>query len=787
MAAFIYMADYVAFEESFDEYRPDNERIFRITSQKTQDGIEEQRRSSASVYLAPFIKQTFPEVESVTRVHILDNPRQTVIVDERGKRKKFEETRGFHAGPEYFRIFGDKLIVGNPDRTFDQPFNMVITSSLAMKYFGTVDALGKTVTLVDDETHQYQITGVVRDIPENSHFQYDYLISLKTLETLWPYARWTSWNWDYFHTYIKVKPNTNVKNLEKRLQKTVNETGREVFEAGNYSMDFRFQNIRDIHLFSNLGRELSQNGNGELLSYIYLIALFVLILAWVNYINLATATSSLRAKEIGIKKVSGAPISSLFNQFLIESLVINLLAFMVSCLFVLIAAEYLETWTDHHFSFLVFTDLKWLLAILSIVATGSLLSGIYPALILSRFQPLKIVKGNFMQSQQGITLRKALIILQFSVSLVLMVSTFGIYSQIDFLRNRDLGITLDKVLAVHAPNIRTESVWQEYDYLKSEALKESGISLVSASNQVPGNILYHTELFKKREQNTLEAKVAGMVWVDYDFLDLYGLRLIAGKDFRPEQSDGERGMIINQSMMELMGFSDPAEAVNAPATWVHSFGALTDVKIIGVVNDFDQRPMGTPQPMALLMNRFYRWREMGYYLYKIQSEQAEETIAAIREDFEETYPNEIFNAFFIDERFNQEYQNEARFGDVFSLFSLLAIFISNLGLFGLTVFVLSQRRKEMCIRKVLGATISNLVHLISRQLVTQMLVAGAIGMPVVYFGLESWLNRFAYRMDVSLLLFVVPFFTLIVISLATTIWQTGRTARMNPVANLRNE
>ena len=787
MAAAIYMLDYIAFEQSYDDFRPDGDRIFRITSQKTQDGVAEPRRSSASVYLATYLKERFPEIEEVSRVHILDNARQTVLVGEGDLRRKFEETRGFHAGEDYFKIFSDQLLHGNPETAFDEPFKMVITESTALRYFGTTDAYGETVTLVDDEVHDYLITGVVKDVPLNSHFHYDYLISLKTLETLWPNARWTAWNWDYFHTYIKVLPWIDTEDLEKRINQSVADFGKEVFQAGNYHMDFQFQNIRDIHLQSNLGRELSTNGNGQLLGYLKIIALFVIVLAWVNYINLATATSSLRAKEIGIRKASGALYNGLLRQFLFESFLLNLIALIIALSLVTASTTYLESLTGHRFSFLIFQDANWLALLLVVMVIGSFFSGLYPAIVLSGLKTVQILKGSFKGSAKGIALRKSLVVFQFVISLILMTATIAIYQQVNFLKNRDLGIELEQVVVVGAPNIRTDQIWNEYDYLKNRALENSQVQMVSASNQIPGNVLYHTELFKRREQNVTEAKVAGMVWVDYDFMELYDLKLLAGKDFVKGDPDNERGMIINESSSRLLGFKSPEEAIGQPMTWVHSFGALTDLKIIGVVNDYDQRPLGTTQPMAMLMDRFYRWREMAYYLYRIQTVNAEQTIASIREYFEEVYPNETFSAFFLDEHFNKQYQSEARFGDIFSIFSLIAIIISSLGLFGLTYFILDQKKKEISIRKVLGASVHQLTGLVSRQLTLQMVIATALGIPLIYYLLDLWLRRFAYRMDTSIWLFILPGLGLLAIAVITSFWQTMRAAKSNPVKHLRNE
>ncbi|MEQ9425737.1 MAG: ABC transporter permease [Cyclobacteriaceae bacterium] len=787
MAAFIYMMDYVAFEESFDDFHADHERIFRITSQKTQDGIEQAPRSSASVYLASFLKETFPELESVSRVHILDNAKQTVIVEQDGERRKFEETRGFHAGEDYFSIFSDKILSGNPQTAFDEPFKMVLTRSLALKYFDRIDVVGERVTLVDDEVRDYLITAVVEDSPPNSHFQYDYLISLKTLQTLWHYARWTAWNWDFFHTYVKTKPGVDPTKLEQRINSAVTNYGKEAFEKGNYSMAFKVQNIRDIHLYSNLGRELSVNGDGELLGYIKLIAFFVLILAWINYINLSTATSSLRAKEVGIRKVSGAQRSQLFSQFIHESLLTNFFSMLLAVGLVWLAINQLTGLTGHQFSALVFTDPHHSILLVSIILTGSLLAGIYPALVLNSYHPSKVLKGNFNNSKEGAVLRKFLVSFQFAISLGLMVGTMAIYYQVNFLRDRNLGIELDQVLVVNTPNIRTENFWSEHDYLRNSLTGHSGIKMMSSSNQVPGNILYHTELYKQGHQSVSEAKVCSHMWVDFNFSEVYDLELIAGDFFKENMSEIETDVVLNETAVKLLGFESPEDAINKDITWVHSFGALTEGRVLGVVNDFDQLPLGKPEPMAMVMNRYFRWLEMGYFIFKVDPQQAETAIATIEEKFSELYPDETFNHFFLDEHFNKQYQSEQRFGDVFTLFSGIAIFICNLGLFGLTFFILVQRKKEISVRKVLGASIGDLINLISKQFLSPLFWAALIAIPLVHFLINQWLQRFAYKVEISWWLYLVPLVVLVLISALITFWQTARAATTNPVENLRNE
>ncbi len=787
IAAFVYIADYAAFEESFDDYHRDADRILRVTSQKIQDGVENPRKSSASVALGPFL-ESFTEVEQVARVHIFDNERHIVTIeDPLGNQRKYEERNGFHAEENYFNIFSDQLVAGNSETCLQDPFSIVLTESLAAKYFPKQQALGKTLQLMDEDVQTFTVTGIVKDRPANSHFQYDYLVSLKTMETLWHYARWTSWDWDFFHTYIKVRPGVNLAKLEQEINSRVAAYGREAFAERNYQMDYQLQALRDIHLHSDLGRELSVNGNGESLGYLKVIGLLILLLAYVNYINLVTAASGLRAKEIGIRKVTGAPRSFLRRQFLVEALCMNFLALIAAIGLIAYSAPYLSMVTGHDFQWLALEQPMIAVTTLLWVSLGVLISGLYPAIVLSRLEPSRILKGSFKSSSTGINLRRWLVIIQFAASILLVCGTLGIYLQIDFLRNRDLGIQLDQVVAVHSPNERSDNFWNEFDYLRNQAEAQPGIRMMSGSNQLPGNILYHVELYKQGHQNITEAKVLKHIWVDYDYSELYDLEVMAGRDYDPARTGDERSLLLNASAARLLGFEKPEDAVDKAVTWVHSYGALDEMKCIGVVEDFDQSALGSSEPMAFIMNRFFHWYETGYFLFKIQPDNMEESLAFLREEYEKLYPQEQFTYYFMDRRFAADYASEINFGKLFLLFAVLAIFIANLGLLGLIAFIVQQRTKEITIRKVLGATLTQILSLLTRSFSGQLLIAVALAVPVAFVLLRSWLERFSYRMELSPLLFTLPILLIAVLYLLTCVSQSVGVARQNPVKHLRKE
>lgn len=788
MASFIYMLGYVQYERSFDSHAQYADQVYRIASQKIQDGDPQLAKSSASVALAPHLRETQPMLESVTRVHMIDSRRLIIRVkDDLGNERTFMETKGYHAEGEYFDIFPSQLIQGDPATALVNPNSIVLTESLAEKYFGTENPIGKTVTMTDLFEMEYQITGIAPDPPATTHFRYDFLVSFSTFEKQRPTWRWTSWDWDYFHTYIKVKPDADIDQLAANINASVADAGKEVFEGRGYSMLFTLQPLMDIHLYSNLGREFAPGGNGALLVYIEVIAFFVLALAWINYINLSTARATIRAKEIAIRKVTGSNRGALLGQLLSESFLMNLIALVFTLGLLALVAPLMEPLTDFGFSLSQLLNPKLLVLITGVFIVGSIGSGIYPALVLTRFQPVKVLKGSFANSKEGLFLRKFLVVFQFMVAILLLAGTLTVYRQINFLRDRDLGVNIDQVLITSMPNLRDESFWPDYDRFKNRLLQSADFTYITSTNDIPGNFLNRVELIKRPEQPESEAKINKLFWIDFDFVELFDLELVAGRNFTEERpADHREGVFFNESAIRQLGFSSPEEAIDKHIDWIHPGGLVEPYRIIGVLNDFDQEALGGTEPMVFIMNRpQIEWWDTYYISIGLVTSDLEGAIETIRETHQDVYPNDSFDYFFLDEHFNRQYASDQRFGKIFGLFALMGILISNLGLFGLTAFIVLQRKKEMSIRRVLGARLSSIVQLISMQFVFQLALAISIAIPVAYFGLDQWLDKFARRMPLSLDIFLYPVAAIGAIALVTIVYQALSATRVNPTENLR--
>ena len=789
LMVFIFILSYIYQERNYDTYHTHPELIYRITSQKIQDGDVQKEKSSTSVILADHLRTSYQDITTVSQIHSLDARRQIVRVFPGSTYEQtYVETRGFHADNEFFNIFSDRLLAGDQATALIEPNSIVLTEKLARKYFGNEEPIGKTIEMVDDMPMTYQVTGVVENVSKNSHFQYDYLISYSTYKKQHPNWRWTAWDWDNFHTYIKIKPGVSPDWLENQINNSVAIAAKEVFKARGYVMKYSLQNIREIHLYSNLIRELSPNGNGELVKYLEVLAYFVLILAWVNYINLSTARSTLRAKEVGVRKITGVRKEALIMQLLFEAVLLNALALVISTFLLQVCSSWLALVTDFTFDVALLLEFNTWVILLAILIVGSLLSGFYPALVLSSFEPLKIVKGNFKSSKEGTNLRKALVVFQAVTTIVLIVGTYGVVKQFDHLISRELGMNLEQVIVVDLPNERNDDFWIKYDRFKEQISNHISVKNVTATNFLPGEKLNHVELLKQANQSAPEAKVTKHGWIDFDFIKLFDMKVITGRTYeRGRASDAQNKVIINESAVKLIGYQDPEEVIGKHVTWIHSYGTPEDFTVIGVVKDHVQDAMKGAEPMTFYMNRFSRWTEVYYMSIKVSMEDFPTVLQHINEVYDEVYPEDSFDYAFLDESFHQHYDSIKNFGSVLSLFTVIAIVVSNLGLFGLISFILIQRKKEISVRKVLGAGLKDIVKQFSGQFAIQLILALIIAIPLVYYALHTWLEQFAYRITVTPLLFIVPIGMVSIIFVTTVLYNTIAASQANPAANLRDE
>ena len=516
----------------------------------------------------------------------------------------------------------------------------------------------------------YEITGVVKNVPFNSHFKYDMLISFSTFVAQHPNWRWSSWDWDYFHTYVSVRDGVDVTDLEDRLNEAVDTSASDIFNQSGFTMKFDFQNIQDIYLNSNLGRELGQNGNGDLLVFLEIVAHFIMILAWVNFVNLSTAISNLRAKEVGVRKVVGANKISLIFHYLMEALIYNVTASILALVVIAIFKDLLEPITNFQFELHNLVSLRVVLTLSIIIILGTISSGIFPALILTNVNTIKVLKGSFASSGTGIVLRRFLVVFQFVMAVFLMAFTIGVHKQVDFLMQRDPGLDTNQVLVANLPNIRGASFWSDYDNFKTELQRNNAISAVTASNEVPGTYLNHVELFKQQHQNREEAQLLKLVWIDYDFFNLYDLPIVAGNDFNiNNQAEVREGIIINEEAAKMLSFYDIDESKGMPVDWVHSWGTIENYKLIGIVKNYEQEANSEPSPMAFIMNRPQeQWLEVNYIAMKVNPSEMSDVINSVKEVHSKMYPNDAFDYFFLDDHFNSKYKSDERFGKIFGFF-----------------------------------------------------------------------------------------------------------------------
>ncbi len=790
MAVFIIMIEYVYTEWSFDRHFDDHDRIFRITTQKIQDGELQEPKSSASVCLAPFLLSEFDAFDAVAQVHKLDAKRLTVsFIDESGQRNSYEETRGFHADEYYFEVFSSQMLMGNPATALARTNSIVLTESLATKYFGDQNPIGKRVTLVDDFEMDYLITGVVEDVPLNAHFQYDFLISSSTFVTQHPNWRWHAWDWDYFHTYVKVRETTDVPSLEKTINEAIAQRGKEVFEQRNYSMIFSFQLLTDIHLYSKMGNELGINGFGDLLAYILVIAVFILLMAWVNYLNLTSARATLRARELGIRKVAGASRSVLTRQLLTEAWLLNMLALGLAVGVVFLTIPWLTELVGYELPLMMIREPLFWLSAVSVSTFGAFVSGLYPALIMTRLNILTVLRGSFKHSIQGAWLRRFLVFFQFSISLVLIMASFNIYRQISFLQQRELGFNPEHIVSIHMPKVNVgDTFWSKFDVFKSELLKHPGVTDVACSSAQPGMYLNHVELFKKDFETRQDADLLKFYAVDYDLLSVFGLSLISGRDFDPSQHEQEFEVILNEAAAKSIGYVRPQDAVGQPVTWIHNRGHMDDCRVVGVIEDFDQRAMSGPEPSVFFLNRdFDPWNGIEYFNVKVRTEDLNGSLQYLEEQYEGVFAGNDFSYFFVDDRFNQDYQGEIRFGKVFGFFAIIGLVIANLGLLALSSYLISQRTKEISIRKVLGAQVGALIILLTRQYIGLILLAAVISVPLTYMAVQGWMDKFPYRSEFSWYTYLLPVICLGLVALCTIGFQTFKASLANPIRYLRSE
>lgn len=773
---------YVSIERNYDVQIPNNSQIYRLRLDSYLNG--ELLWKSATVFpaIAPTIKNDYPEVEQVCR--LLD---AEMVLTNLDNNVKFSERKGYYADSTFIKMFGLELIQGNPEQALVGPKKLIVSETMSKKYFGTTQSIGKKLVSKSRGTDvYYEIAGVFRNYPSNSHLTIDYLASFDTYKML--LKQWgdttnlteTLFDSYDFYTYILFKPHTDVNKFEKGLPSFCNKYMLQDLSNKTYS-ELHLIPVKDIHLYSNVNQEAEVNGNGQMVSFLLLIAFFIIGIAWINYINLSTARSVERAKEVGIKKVIGAVKSELIKQFLVENLVLNLLSLFLSLLLFSIFLKYFDNYTGKVEANSALLSVNYWLIFFVLFIVGTLLSGIYPALVLSSFQPIKVLKGVYKNSSGGITLRRTLVVMQFIISMILISGTVVVYQQVSYMRNKNIGATIDQTLILKGAITDADSIYKSnYEPFKTSLLQLANISKIAASSVVLGQEIYWTNGAKKLGDRPNSEITTYIFAIDYNFLELYNIKLVAGRNFSPEfQNDRRKSVLINEKAANQLGYAKASEALNQIIT------ISTDTaNIIGIVKDYHHQGVQKIIEPTLIV---FRPAARGYYSIKFKNNNYKENIAQIEKIWKSHFPNDPFDYYFLDENYNNQYKADLAFGKVFGLFSLLAIIIACFGLLGLSAFNIMQKSKEIGIRKIMGASIQSIIGLLVKEFVWQIIIAIGIAIPIGWYVMNSWLQDFAYHITINLWIFLLAGIVSLIIPISTILFHAYKNAIVNPVKSLKTE
>jgi putative ABC transport system permease protein len=761
MACCILILLFVRFELSFDSFHTNKDRIYRVLSElDLAHGTD--IVPITAIPLAPAIKNDLQDVAKVSR--ITGEYQRLFSV---GDKKFFEDLS--YADADFFNIFTFPLITGDPKTALAEPFTMVISETIADKYFGKTDPVGKTVLVQNSQ--DYKITGVMEDVPENSHLRFDILASFSSRNNE---ERVKGNYWDRFsndYTYILLSEGADPQELESKFPAFM--AKHIPVEEDRYNL--HLQSLRDIH-FSRSNYDIARRTNKDYLYAYSAIAFFILIIACINFMNLATARSSGRAKEVGIRKVVGARRAQLIKQFFTESVLLAILSLVGSVCLVLIFLPKFNQFIRRDLTLDVFNDMGLLTGLLAISLFVGFVSGSYPALILSAFKPARVLKKTFDKKVKGLSFRAVTSVLQFSISIILIFATAVVYAQIHYMKTKDLGFDAEQILSIP---LSSPSLREKTEIFKSEILRNPSVLSACASFGTPASGTGSGRSFIPEGYPEGESIHMETLFIDFDFIETYGLTLTSGRNFSREFStDAEHAFILNETAAKKLGWDDPV------GKQFSEEDSGVEAKVIGVIKDFHyESTLYKIAPMVLTLRPY----EFSHISAKIRLEEVSQVLAFLEAKWREFAPEYPFACIFVDEEFDMYYNFERRQGQLFTYCSILAIFISCMGIFGLASFTAEKRIKEIGIRKVLGASVSGIVLLLSREFVKWVLVANIIGWPVAYFVMNRWLQGFAYRVNIGAWMFVFSAFLVLIIAMLTVSYQSIKTALSDPINSLRYE
>jgi putative ABC transport system permease protein len=760
---FLFM--YILDELSYDRYNKNADNIYRIVSNiKEPDNAF--TWAVAQIPLAEELRNNYPEVENAVRFF---NTSRTLY---KNGDKQFYEEDFYLADSTVFDMFTYEFINGNQTTALDAPFSIVLTESVAIKYFGKTDVLGESLQNQQDE--EFKITAVMKDVPHNSHYRFDALISRNTRPQ-------NQGNWGGFgvFTYIQLPAGYDLSKMYASFDKILKEKVNPIFEEYGIKIQYELQKITDIHLYSKIQDEAEDGGD---ISYIYIfgaVAAFMLIIACINYMNLATARSANRAKEVGIRKVMGSQRRQLILQFVTESVVLALFSLVISLLLIYALLPAFNSLANKELPFSYITQTPVLTSLLLMIVVVGVVGGSYPAFYLSGFNPVNVLKGKLATKGGNAVFRKTLVVLQFSISIFMLISTLIVFSQLDYLRNKDLGFDKSQVVRLDL----SRNMLQSANVLVSKLKQSSEVVAVGMADSSPGQGIGKLLMKVEDGDGKMVDRGIDLFQADYDFVTAMGMTIVQGRDFsRDVASDTSLAVLVNEAMARRMSWSDP---IGKKFEFLGGPPGTSERRVIGVVKDYHQNSLyDAIEPLMILLND-----ELNYIFVRTKQGDVRTSLTAVESMWKEVYPNNPFEYNFLDQDFNSQYRSDEKRSQIFTAFSALTIVIACLGLLGLAAFTTEQRTKEIGVRKVIGASVQGLVLLVSREFFVLVGIGLVIACPVAWYFTDGWLQNFAYRIELKdeWFTFVLSALIAIVITFATVGYHVVRRATANPVKSLRDE
>jgi len=780
--------NYVYFERSYDDFLQDSESIYRVAlDMQIKNGVVEK---SAQNYpaLGPALKTDYEEVLDYCRLYYAPSGANTCTISYVAEGENvIHNTRSvYFADASFFSIFSFPLVSGN-ETALEEPNSIVLSKRKAITYFGKVDdILGIILEVsIDGDVNEYVITGIVEDLPANSHFNFDFLLSYSTLNGPWYQD---AWDWNEFYTYVLLAPNTDILSFEKNLLTFINTHLAEKHKKYGMSESFIFQPLEEIHLESNLAFEMEKNGDSRMINLLIIIAFAVLFFAWSNYINLSLAVSIKRYKEVGIRKILGASKSKIINQLIVEFSALVSIAVLISLLMFFTIQPLLTEYFGINFLNITENNRTWI-SILSLIIVGSYLTGIFPAFLLSFSKPILVLKGYTQSVRGGKILKKVLTTSQFVLSIIMIAGTISVFQQIRLLEEQELGMKIEDILVINAPNYSYEDTTyqQTYDSFKKEILRHSSYLDITSSSSVPGteNNWSLSGVIRKSNVPREQAATYYFVEFDYNYIDFFKLNMVAGRDFSEDFTSKIPTVIINETAGKLLGFENPENAVGQRIVMDQNGDDLDYSMVVGVVNDFRQE-YGKNEILPTIY-----WTHTGinlYYCLKLSSgESTMQSVNMAKSIWEKFYPEHEFDYFFLEDFYKTQIQSELTFQKSFTIFTYLALIISCLGLLGMSILSGARRFREIGIRKVFGASSINILKLLSRDFVNLIVISNIIGLPIVYWLIQQWLNNYTTRIELGWWFYFAPGIILIIITITVLSYQLTKSVQAKPFEILRYE